>query len=311
MQTGRMAPDATLTWSPRHATDVTLTVARLGRGSSDPTHVFAPDGALWRTTLTADGPASMRISRDADGMLHCDAWGQGADAAVASAPALLGSDDDPSGFEPAHPVLVDAHRRHAGLRIPKTGRVFEALVPAILEQKVITLQATASWRHLVRTFGSPAPGPTPRPMTVVPSARTWALIPSWEWHRAGVDPQRSRTVVTAARVADRLEECTRLDSVTAAARLCAIPGIGVWTAAEVAQRALGDADALSVGDYHLANYVGHALYGRDSFSDAEMVEALEGWRPHRYRLVRLLQAHGVPGRERRGPRMAFVDHRSH
>ena len=71
-----------------------------------------------------------------------------------SAPALLGGDDDPSDFEPAHPVIADAHRRHAGLRIPKTGRVFEALVPAILEQKVITLQATASWRHLVRRFGS-------------------------------------------------------------------------------------------------------------------------------------------------------------
>nr|WP_157497617.1 DNA-3-methyladenine glycosylase 2 family protein [Leifsonia sp. Leaf325] len=305
-----MAPDATLTWRPRHATDVRLTVSRLGRGASDPTHGFAPDGALWRTTLTSDGPASMRISRDGDGTLRCQAWGQGADAAVTTAPALLGDDDDPSDFEPAHPVITDAHRRHAGLRIPKTGRVFEALVPAILEQKVITLQATASWRHLVRRYGSVAPGPTPRPMLVVPSPRTWAMIPSWEWHKAGVDPQRSRTVVTAARVADRLEECSQLAPAAAEARLRAVPGIGVWTAAEVAQRALGDADALSVGDYHLSNYVGHALYGRARFSDEEMVQALESWRPHRYRLVRLLQAHGVPGPARRGPRMEFVDHRS-
>jgi 3-methyladenine DNA glycosylase/8-oxoguanine DNA glycosylase len=306
-----MNPDASNTWRPPHPTDIRLTLGGLGRGRTDPTHRFAADGSLWRTTLTPDGPATMRISRRSADELRCEAWGQGAEAAVATAPALLGGDDDTADFRPGLPVLDRSHQRHIGLRIPRSGRVFEALVPAILEQKVITLQAHASWRHLVRKFGSAAPGPTPEPMLVVPPARTWALIPSWDWHAAGVDPQRSRTVVTAARVAERLEECTGLSPDAAEARLRAVPGIGVWTAAEVGQRALGNADALSVGDYHLAGYVGHALFGRTRFSDEEMIAALERWRPHRYRVVRLLQAIGVPGRPRRGPRMEFVDHRRH
>ncbi|MET0976270.1 MAG: DNA-3-methyladenine glycosylase 2 family protein [Leifsonia sp.] len=306
-----MTPDAIITWRPPHPTDVRLTLGSLGRGRTDPTHQVASDGAVWRTSLTPDGPATVRITRRSGDELRCEAWGQGADAAVADAPSMLGQGDGTAEFQPEHPLIAEAHRRHPGLRIPRTRRVFEALVPAILEQKVITLQAHASWRHLIRAFGTAAPGPTPAPMMVVPSAHAWAMVPSWEWHAAGVDPQRSRTIVTAARVADRLEECVDLDPHAASARLRAVPGIGVWTAAEVAQRALGDADALSVGDFHLAGYVGHALFGRDRFSDEEMVAALEDWRPQRYRVVRLLQALGVPGRPRRGPRMAFVDHRQH
>lgn len=305
-----MRPDATLSWAPRHETDVGLTLARLRRGPSDPTVHRAVDGSIWRTTLMPTGAATMRLRRLGADELQCQAWGPGAIDAVASAPALLGEGDDPAGFDPTHPVLIDAHRRYAGLRIPRTGRVIEALVPAILEQKVITLQAMRSWRELLSRFGSDAPGPTPVPMRVVPAAETWLRIPSWEWHRAGVDPQRSRTVVVAMRVASSLERCCDLPAIQAQQRLQSIPGIGVWTAAEVAQRAFGDADALSVGDYHLAAYVGHALFGRD-LDDAGMIRELEPWRGHRYRVVRLLEAARVVGKPKRGPRMAFVDHRGH
>ena len=38
-------------------------------------------------------------------------------------------------------------------------------------------------------------------------------------------------------------------------------GIGEWTIAETRIRALGDPDAVSVGDYHLAHHVGYALTG--------------------------------------------------
>lgn len=217
---------------------------------------------------------------------------------------------DPTGFEPRHPVLVDLHRRHPGLRIPRSGRVLEALVPAIIEQRVVGVQATAGWRHLVHAFGTPAPGPAPAGTMVVPSPAAWAGIPSWEWHRAGIDPGRARSVVAVARHAARLEEITRLDPAEAAARLRSLPGVGAWTVAEVAQRALGDADALSIGDQHLAGVVGHVLHGRD-LDDAGMVAALAPWRPHRYRVVRLLQAAGHERLPRRGPRARGTDHRDH
>jgi len=303
-------PDAATTWHPAFATDVRLTLARLGRGAGDPTHRIAADGALWRTTLTDAGPASMRFIQHDLYTLTCEAWGEGARAAIAAASALVGEADDPAGFVADHPRLHDAHRRFAGLRIPRTGRVMESLIPAILEQKVISVQATASWRALVRAHGTPAPGPAPAGMLVTPSNRAWQLIPSWEWHRAGVDPRRSETVMRALQVARQLEAGMNLSSAEATARLRTVPGIGVWTAAEVAQRAFGDADALSVGDFHLSNMIGHSLFGRD-LTDAEMIEAMAKWQPHRYRVVRLLEASGATMKPRRGPRLGFVDHRRH
>jgi endonuclease III len=309
VHTGAVIAEHALTWSPRHPTDLFQTIGALRRSPADPTFHLDAAGAVWRTTRSDGGAATLRYTQPAPDKLRCEGWGPGARAAVASAPSVLGEGDDPGGFEPGIRLLDDAHRRNPGLRIPRTGRVFEALVPAILEQKVITLQAHDSWRRLVWRFGEPAPGPTPRKMAVVPSPEKWASIPTWEWHTAGVDPRRARTVVNAAHYAARLEEATDMSPTDAAARLTLLPGIGVWTAAEVAQRAFGDADALSVGDYNLSNYVGHALWGRD-MTDAEMVEAMVPWTGHRYRVVRLLEATGVRGRPRRGPRMPFVDHRA-
>ena len=86
-------------------------------------------------------------------------------------------------------------------------------------------------------------------------------------------------------------------------RLTLLPGLGPWTAAEVAVRALGDRDALSVGDYHVPNLVSWALAGEPRGTDARMLELLEPYRPHRARVVRLLEAAGIRS-PRYGPRMA-------
>lgn len=303
-------PDATTTWRPDFPVDVGRTLSPLRRGSGDPAYRFAADGALWRTTRMPAGAASLRFAQRGPHEVECQAWGPGADEAIAGVPDLLGARDDPDGFEPGHPLLREALRRHPGLRIPRSGRVLEALIPAILEQKVTGKQARASWRWLMHRYGEPAPGPAPTGMRVPPPADQWRRIPSWDWHRAGVDPKRMRTALACAVVANRLEECVDLPPAEAERRLRAVPGVGVWTAAEVSARALGDADSLSVGDYHLSNLVGWALLGHD-LDDAGMVEYLEPWRPHRYRLVRLLELSPGVGRPRRGPRMSIQDHRFH
>ena len=271
-----MIAEHALTWSPRHPTDLLQTIGALRRGGGDPTYHRDERGAVWRTTRNDEGVATLRYTQPASDELRGEGWGPGSRAGVAAAPELLGERDDPGDFEPGIRLLDDAHRRNPGLRIPRTGRVFEALAPAILEQKVITLQAHDSWRRLVWRFGDAAPGPTPRKMRVAPSPERWASIPTWEWHTAGVDPRRARTIVNAARYAARLEEAVGMSPADAATRLTLMPGVGAWTAAEVAQRALGDADALSVGDYHLSNYVGHALWGRD-MTDDEMLMAMAPW----------------------------------
>jgi 3-methyladenine DNA glycosylase/8-oxoguanine DNA glycosylase len=286
-------------YRPRLALNVRLTLAELRRGGGDPAWCWAPDGAVWHATRTPEGLATLRLHQVRD-EVRLAAWGPGAARAVAGAPDLLGAHDDPTGFEPGlHPLVRDAHRRLPGLRIPRSGNVFEALVPAVLEQRVVGLDAKASWRRLVLQHGSPAPGPAPAGMRVPPSPATWGAVPVWDWRRAGVEGARADTVLRAAAVAHRLDEDVPLDE--ARRRLRTVRGIGPWTVAEVASRALGDADAVSVGDFHLSDLVGWALTGRRT-DDAGMLVLLEPWRGHRQRVIRLLELTQAGRAPRFGPR---------
>ena len=290
---------------------LSATLGPMRRGAGDP--CFRLDGGVvWRAIRTPVGAATIRLAvAPADGAVEATGWGPGAIWALDSVPALLGDGDDADGFVPRHPVVREAWRRHAGWRVPRTGLVLEALAPAVLEQKVTGREAWRGWRRLVRSYGEPAPGPAAVQVLglhVPPAPDVWTRVPSWEWHRAGVDQSRSRTVIRAASAAGRLEQVTGLAHAEAAALLRAVPGIGVWTAAEVAQRALGDPDAVSVGDFHLAGLVGWALVG-EKVDDDGMLELLEPYRGHRYRAVRMIELSGVHP-PRRGPRFAGRDYRA-
>ncbi|WP_239070897.1 DNA-3-methyladenine glycosylase family protein [Cellulomonas chitinilytica] len=288
-------------YRPRAPVDVRLTLSPLRRGAGDPTWASTPDGALWWATSNAAGPATLHLHVRRDGV-HATAWGPGAERAVDGVPALLGAGDDPTGFRAdLHPLVREAHRRLPGLRIPRSGQVLEALVPAILEQRVVGLDARASWRRLVLRHGTPAPGPAPSGMRVAPSAPVWRDLPVWEWRRAGVEEARSGTVRRAATVARGLQAGADLPLDEARRRLLTVRGVGPWTVAEVASRALGDADAVSVGDFHLAHLVGWALTGRRT-DDAGMLGLLEPWRGHRQRVIRLLEITQASRAPRFGPR---------
>ncbi len=286
--------------------DLAHTVAPLRRGPGDPCHRETADGAHWHASRMPTGPVTYRLVQAGPCAVAARAWGAGAAEFLDRLPHMLCLDEDLGGFAPEHPKIAEAHRRFPGLRMLRTGLVFETLVPSVLEQRVHTVSARASWRKLVWAHGDPAPGPTPAPMRVAPDAETWRYLPSWTYHRANVDPQRAKTIVLAARMADKLEQAAAMDHAAAARRLCAVPGIGVWTAAEIAQRAFGDPDALSVGDFHLAAIVGWTLLGH-AIDDAAMIEYLEPLRPHRYRAVRLLEISGQARKPKFAPRTPLVD----
>lgn len=223
---------------------------------------------------------------------------------------MLGEQDDASGFVAHHPLVAEAARRFIGWRVPRTGLVLESLIPSIIEQKVSGQEAFASYRTLIHRYGERAPGEGgERGLWVAPSATTWARIPSWEWLKAGVDSARSVAAVRAAGAAGRLEQCVDLTPDEAQRRLRAIPGIGAWTSAEVRHTALGDADAVSFGDYHVAKDIGWALTGSEVDDDG-LAELLEPYAGHRYRVQRLLELAGA-GRPRRGPRMPLRTHLPH
>ena len=300
-------PDAAGEWRVPFVLDVPRTLGVHARGRGDPAYRVAADGSIWRTSLTPAGPAALRV-QVLDGLVRGAAWGPGASWLLGALPAALGAADDRAGFDPVHPVLRELSTRYQGVRIGRTGRVLEALVPAVLEQKVVGVEARRAWRYLLLRFGAPAPGPAPAGMRVPPPASAWRRIPSWEWHRAGVEGVRARTIISAAEVAGRLEEIVTMSSADADRRLRALPGIGVWTSAEVRQRACGDADAVSVGDYHLPTWVGWALAGR-VVDDAGMLELLAPYAGHRHRAARLVELSGLHP-PRRGPRMSVRDYRS-
>ncbi|MBE1533809.1 DNA-3-methyladenine glycosylase family protein [Actinomadura algeriensis] len=285
-------------WRAPWPLEVGATLAPHARGPYDPAFQVR-DGFVWRASFTPDGPGTLRLRKVGD-VVRADAWGPGAEWLLDGVPALLGADDSPETFVPVHDVLRERVRRRAGFRVGRTRRVFEALVPAVMEQKVLGQEAWRAWGYLVRRFGRPAPG-APW-LRVPPPPAVWARIPSWEWHKAGLEAVRARTIIGAARVAGRLEDDPGV------ARLTSLPGIGVWTAAEVRQRAVGDPDAVSVGDYNLPGVVGWALAGR-KVDDAGMLELLEPYRGHRYRVTRLLEGSGARP-PRRGPRLAMRDYRS-
>ncbi|MEE2815541.1 MAG: DNA-3-methyladenine glycosylase 2 family protein, partial [Actinomycetota bacterium] len=250
LMTDAPAPARESVYRPGHPLDLHRTVGMLRRGRSDPTMII-DGGRIWMAFRTAAGVATLCL-RQAPGEVHAAAWGPGAAEALDAVPRLCGSDDDDSGFVVGHARLEDVARRHPGIRMTRTDRVFDALVCAIIEQKVTGMQAFGAWRYLVSRFGERAPGPTPRPMFASPSHEVWRGIPSWQWHRAAVEPPQSRTIVAAARRGASVERAT-LAAVDGADRdrvLTSLHGVGVWTSAETRIRALGDPDAVSVGDYH-------------------------------------------------------------
>ena len=284
--------------------DLRATLGPLRRGGGDPTTRLGP-GGFWRATRTPAGPATIRLLRQGADVAVA-AWGPGAPWVLEAAPALLGGLDDAAGFDPSrHPLVAELWRRHQSARFCRTGLLTEALVPTILEQKVVGLDAKASYRGLVRAFGEPAPGPFAAAGGMLPpSPERLAGLPGWAFHRFNVERKRADAVRLACRVARRLDEAASLDPATARRRLRALPGIGVWSTAEAMRLAMGDADAVSFGDYHLKHLVSYSLAGEPVGTDERMAELLEPWAAagQRARVVRLLELGGAFP-PRRGPRM--------
>lgn len=283
---------------PALPVDLGLTLGPLRRGHGDPTMRVERDGCWWRATRTPQGPATARYKLE-DAAVRVTAWGPGAEWCLAAAAELLGAGDSLEGFRPDG-LVAELHRRLPGLRIARSQAVFEAMVPSILEQRVTGMEARTAYRTMVRAWGEPAPGPLP--LRVPPAPDVLATAPYWAFHRFGVEMKRANAIRGAAGRAARIDATAALATDDARRRLQSLPGVGPWTAAEVALVALGDADAVSVGDFHLPHLVSWALAGEPRGTDERMLELLSPWPGHRGRVVRLLAAAG-PWPPRFGPRM--------
>ncbi len=257
-------------------------------------------GAFWWAARTPAGPGTLALRRDG-AELVAEAYGAGAGWLLEHADAVAGLRDDVTGFRElaaAHPLVDRLAGLHRGLRYPATGLVFPHILRAVLEQKVTGNEAHRSYRAVVRHFGEAAPGPVP--LLLPPDPAAVAAAPYWTFHPFGVEQRRTEALLRAAAAADAVQRCE--DAAAATRRLTSLPGIGPWTAAEVVRYAYGDADAVSVGDFHIPNTVAWALAGEPRGTDERMLELLEPFRGHRGRVCDLLAAGGVFA-PRFGPRM--------
>lgn len=296
---GSAAPDVDEVVRLDFEVDPVATLSELRHGRGDPTIRFERS-VVWRASRTADGPATTRVARARDGW-RVSAWGPGARAALAAVPRLLGAEDDPEALVLPEGRLRDVAARSRGLRFGRTDAVWPSLLPAICGQKVTSGQAHKAYFGIVRRWGEDAPGPgrirlPPRPELI-------ATLPYYDLHPLGLEQRRAITLIRAAEHIDHLQGAVAMPPAAALARLRTIPGIGAWTAAEVARPAFGDPDAVSVGDFHIPDTVCWFLAGEDRGDDARMLELLEPYRGQRARVVRYIERGGVTA-PRYGPRLA-------
>ena len=283
--------------------DLGRSLGPLAHGRGDPTIRVEAD-RVWRASRTPNGPASEELTQ-VGSTIRVRAWGPGAGWLVGHAPDLLGLADRPADFKPDHPLLDELARRYAGIRIGRSEAVLEALIPAVLEQKITGDEARRVYRALVNAHGEVAPGPFR--LRLGPSAERLAELPYYAFHPLGLERRRAELLRRIGAGAGRLEALTGINPADAGLRLQQIPGIGPWTAGEVGRAALGDPDALSIGDYHLPSLVCYAMAGERKGDDARMLELLEPWRGQRGRVVRWLELGSGDlaglGPARRGPRL--------
>jgi len=247
--------------------------------------------SFWRATFTPDGPATLHLWWDG-ASVDAEAWGPGADWMLARVPGLIGNDD--AGYRPGdddHPAVRRAHRNHPGLRIGASGTLYHELLPIIIAQRITSGEAVRQWERLCRRLGDPAPGPA-RGLLLPPAPNRILGRPAWWFHPLGIEAKRAETLRVVARHATRIDEWAELTPLDAAAKLALLRGVGLWTVGSALGPALGDADAVPVGDYHVPHIVSWALAGEARGTDERMLELLEPYRGQRGRVIRLLIADG-------------------
>jgi 3-methyladenine DNA glycosylase/8-oxoguanine DNA glycosylase len=279
--------------------DLALTLGPLRRSRFDPTISFRADG-VWLARRSADGPASLHLLAE-PGAIAVEAYGPGARLALEAAPGLAGLLDEPGALVPRDPLIRELAARFSALRLPRTGQLMPALLPAVIGQKVTGTEARRAYEAIVRRLGEPSPGPVP--LLLPPAPEGLAALPYFEYHGLGLERRRAELIRRLGAEEDRIESWLALTPDEARQRLQATPGIGPWTAAEATRDAFGDPDAVSLGDAHIPDLVAWALARQPRADDARMLELLAPYAGQRGRVIRLLEASGIKA-PRFGPRFA-------
>ncbi|MGZ4679436.1 MAG: DNA-3-methyladenine glycosylase family protein, partial [Ilumatobacteraceae bacterium] len=196
-------------------------------------------------------------------------------------------------FADAHAAVMRAQRNHPGVRFGASRMFFHELLPTILGQRVTAGEALRQWRVLCLELGEPAPGPG-HGLLLPPSPGALLAKPGWWFHPLGIEAKRAQALRAVAKHSAKLWQWAELPPGEAGTKLALLPGVGPWTVGSVLGSAMGDPDAVAVGDFHLKNLVSFNLAGEPRGTDERMLELLAPYGGQRGRVVRLLQLGGHP-----------------
>jgi AraC family transcriptional regulator, regulatory protein of adaptative response / DNA-3-methyladenine glycosylase II len=180
-----------------------------------------------------------------------------------------------------------------GLRLPGSVDPFELAVRAVLGQQVTVAAARTLARRLVERFGGALATPWPAIDRAFPGPEELARVAVERIAELGILRNRALAIQALASEWDALVPLFAPGAAPEALveRLCALPGIGPWTAHYIAMRGLGWPDAFPPGDVAALKAM------RQLFSTASRGDALahaERWRPWRgYALLRLWNSLGA------------------
>ena len=191
--------------------------------------------------------------------------------------AMLDLDADPAAINTAlHPYFPDGD----GLRVPGAFDGFELAVRAVLGERIAVAAARTLGQRLVERLGEAITTPWPELNRLFPTPATLAATPGDVLGQLGIMRQRQAAIVALARAVQSGELTLHAgaDVEKTTAVLCALPGIGDWTAQYIAMRVLRWPDAFPAGDVALHKALG--VQGLKNPARAA-TEASQAWRPWR------------------------------
>lgn len=268
----------------------TLRAQRAGGG--DPT-TRVRHGEHLHATLTPDGPGTIRLRwrRDPapahDCGLDVNTWGPGGAWLAARVEGLTGARDEPVVFPGGHPVVTRSLAATRTRRIGASGNLYHRLLPTVLAQRITAEEGLRQWARLCRALGEAAPGPPDvvHDLRLPPAPEVIAGRPAWWFHPLGIEAKRARALHEVARHAGKYWDWAAAGSEVAASKLRLISGVGPWTVGSVLGPALGDPDAVPVGDFHFPHAIAWALADEPRADDDRMLELLEPYRGQRGRVL--------------------------
>jgi len=190
---------------------------------------------------------------------------------------MLDLDCDPAAV---NAVLHSQFPHGDGLRVPGAFDGFELAVRAVLGQQITVAAARTLGQRLVERLGEPIETPWPDLSRLFPTALALAHADADVLGQMGIVRQRQAAILALARAVDSgaLALHPGADVASTTAALCALPGIGDWTAQYIAMRVLRWPDAFPAADVALHKALG--VQGHKNPARAA-AEASQAWRPWR------------------------------